>query len=520
MSTAYPSPPSVAFEEKDEPVWFLKERVVVAWHDKNHTRPQHLGEPSPLNKDASLVLWLGLDRNSNHAIVMLQLAVTHYVKTKRKKFHVFLAFAHVRLMNKHIPILSIQHIPTHISPMFHDIQGSSKSRFLTLSLQKSSACQTLMPVRHSTRPVQGTAEHVMLSTKAFAESAGQFDLYIAYSMYAYQALTQHFTALKSCDTFPAFQLKDAYNHNGGALDSWDDYVSTDSSRKATDDNADLDPRRTRKRKRARSSQEEEESPPIYAKVCTPADEVLVPASDYAPSPDQIIKYNKRQVGGSVVPTTPINAQHSQSFLLDPLETPESLPPRLSPDAATTIVKVAPVPLDAHYVLLESHRTDIKKTLHQAFITWLTSMKKLHPCIHQDEDIYTMLVAFGLAIQTADAPRFPNVKARSTSLVSMHHVAHPSDTHDWNVSPEKMVQRMVRWMCGQVLHADEELIGDILGLTQRAVDLKKHHDIYEGGDCGENLALVIAAREEYLRQEAVCIGNFFVKYAHILVRHLT
>lgn len=90
MSTVYPSPSSIAFENENEPVWFLKERVVVTWHDTHSEQALYLGEPSPLNKDANLVLWIGLDGAKNRLAVMLQLTVTHYVSTRRKRFEVFL----------------------------------------------------------------------------------------------------------------------------------------------------------------------------------------------------------------------------------------------------------------------------------------------------------------------------------------------------------------------------------------------------------------------------------------------
>jgi hypothetical protein len=60
------------------------------------------------------------------------------------------------------------------------------------------------------------------------------------------------------------------------------------------------------------------------------------------------------------------------------------------------------------------------------------------------------------------------------------------------------------MCGYVLHADEDMIDDLLLLTQKAVDLTEQDQ---------------ASREEYLLQEATCIANFFVRYAQPLLRYL-
>ncbi|KAG2167027.1 hypothetical protein VTO58DRAFT_101399 [Aureobasidium pullulans] len=523
----YPSPSSIAFAT-EPPVWFLKERVIVAWQDDDHDRTLHLGEPSPLNKDTSLVLWLGIHEANNHAVAMLQLTVTHYVKAKRKKFDIFsmptsLHFADLA------PILSIDEMPIHVSRMFEDIEGSSRSRFLRLSLQKTVPSQTLMPIRKTARHVQGAAEHVMLSAKTFSESVEVFDIYMGYSTYAHQALENRMAVLKTKYAPPDIQLAFSYNHNGGAFNSWDDYLDTAHPRKATD--IDLVPNRhAHKRRRIGyhrgeekdqgeeegereekdqgvdiqgSRAEEEEAPPAYTKACT---QVQVPASDCALSPHSV-----RCRDGTIVPTTPPN--QSSRALLDPLDTPASLPPGppLSPHGDPLRIDplhVGPpqhAPLDARFLPLTNDRSDVPVALREAFVTWLFSMGKLRPHVYEDPELYNMLVAFGLAINRCDVARFPNIKSRATSLVLKLHVTTSMPrVRDWSSPAERHVQRLVRWMCGYVLHADEVMIDDLLLLTQKAVDLAEQDQ---------------ASREEYLLQEATCIANFFVRYAQPLLRYL-
>ncbi|KAI5249180.1 hypothetical protein E4T42_05347 [Aureobasidium subglaciale] len=515
----YPSPSSVAFESGREPVWYLKERVVLTWHDHDNNRALHLGEPSPLNKDASLVLWLGLDQADNRAAAMLQLTVTHYVKGKRKRFDLFSIPTGLQLIDDELPILGLDDIPSDISYMFGNVEGCSKSRFLRLSLCKNIASLSLMPIRNSTRAVQGAAEHVMLSAQAFAESATGFEVYMGYSTYAHQALTREMHALESRYTVPSFNLESSYSHNGGAFNLWDDYLDTKSTRTATNADADLEHRHAHRRKRARHHQgetgpdgddqcsqtkgqgprtTEADAPPAYSKACEP---VQVPASDCAPSP----RSTKCRDGDSVVPLTPLAQAFSWThsillsrFGLGPLFLHASPPPQ------------RPLPLDDQLIPLMNGRSDINSTFHKAFATWLFNMGKLRPYIHEDPDLYTMLVAYGLAVQREDITRFPNIKARATSLVLKAHVTCIAEPRDWAIPAEKLVQKLVRWMCGLVLHADEELINDLLLLTQMAIGLARHDD---------PSAVALARREEYLLQEATCVANFFVTYAQPLSRHL-
>jgi hypothetical protein len=521
-TTMYPSPSSVAFEPEHEPVWYLKERVVLTWQDE-HDAAMHLGEPSPLNKDASLVLWLGLC--SDQAVAMLQLTVTHYAKGKRKKFDLFSVPESLKLVSDEIPILGIDDIAKDISRMFEAIEGSSKSRFLRLSLSKTIPSRTLMPIRKTARAVQGAAEHVMLAVQALAESAERFEVYMAYSTYAHQALTRNIHALQSSYTIPSFDLQSSYSHNGGAFDLWNDYLNTKSARTATNAGVDLDHRHAHKRKRARSQQGEEEGsygdtegpqakrqgpraaeddapPPAY-------EQVQVPASDCAVSPRSV---KCRDDNSIIVPTTPVNQSSCAASCssLDPLDTPDSPPlgppfsPRVDPPQRL------PLLLDTQLVPLTNGRLDINIVLHKAFVTWLFNMGKLRPYLHEDPEVYTMLVAYGLAVQRGDMTRFPNIKSRATSLVLKQHITSTSETRNWGLPAEKLVQRLVRWMCSLVLHADEELIDDLLHLTRRAVDLAQ-----------DNLASVTAAtrREDFLLQEATCVAKFFVTYAQDLSRQL-
>ncbi|KAI5239703.1 hypothetical protein E4T43_06563 [Aureobasidium subglaciale] len=496
----YPSPSSVAFECGHEPVWYLKERVVLTWHDHDNNRALHLGEPSPVNKDASLVLWLGLDQADNRAAAMLQLTITHYMKGKRKRFDVFSIPTGLRHVNNELPILGLDDMPSDISHMFGNVEGCSKSRFLRLSLCKTIPSLSLMPIRNSTRAVQGAAEHVMLSAQAFAESAASFEVYMGYSTYAHQALTREMHTLESRYTVPSFNLESSYSHNGGAFNLWDDYLDTKSTRTATNADADLEHRHAHRRKRAKHHQgetgpdgddqcsrtkgqgprtTEADAPPAYSKACEP---VQVPASECAPSP----RSTKCRDGDSVVPLTPL-AQGScttTSFQLDPLDTPESLrlrppfSPRVSPPQR-------PLPLDDQLIPLMNGRSDINSTLHKAFATWLFNMGKLRPYIHEDPDLYTMLVAYGLAVQREDITRFPNIKARATSLFLKTHVTCIAESRDWGIPAEKLVQKL-------------------------AVDLMQYDDLS---------AFALARREEYLLQEATCVANFFVTYAQPLSRHL-
>jgi hypothetical protein len=519
----YPSPPSVAFEHEHEPVWYLKERVVLTWQNE-HDQAMHLGEPSPLNKDASLVLWLGTC--SNQAVSMLQLTVTHYTKGKRKKFDLFSVPESLKLINNQIPILGIDDIAEDIACMFEAIEGSSKSRFLRLSLSKTIPSQTLMPIRKTARAVQGAAEHVMLSVQALAESAERFEVYMGYSTFAHQALTRNIHTLQSSSyTIPSFDLQSSYSHNGGAFDLWNDYLDTKSARTATNAAVDLDHRHAHKRRRPRSQQGEEEGlngedegpqakrrgsrtaeddapPPAYQQV-------QVPASDCAPSPCSV----KCRDGNSIVPTTPPNQSSCavSCFSLDPLNTPDSPPlgPPFSPRVEPA--QRPPLLLDAQFIPLTNGRLDINVTLHNAFVTWLFNMAKLRSYLHEDPELYTILVAYGLAVQRGDMTRFPNIKSRATSLVLKQHITSTSETRNWDLPAEKLVQRLVRWMCGHVLHADEELIDDLLLLTRRAVELAQ--------DGQSSAASDTTKRDEFLLQEATCVAKFFVTYAQHLSRQL-
>jgi hypothetical protein len=519
----YPSPSSVAFEPEHEPVWYLKERVVLTWKDE-FDQAVHLGEPSPLNKDASLVLWLGLC--NGQAVAMLQLTVTHYTKGKRKKFDLFSVPEGLKIVSNDIPVLGIDDIAEDISHMFEAIEGSSKSRFLRLSLSKTIPSQTLMPIRKTARVVQGAAEHVMLSVQALAESAERFEVYMAYSTYAHQALTRNIHLIQSSYTVPSFDLQSSYSHNGGAFDLWNEYLDTKSARTATNAGVELDHRHAQKRRRTRSQQGEEEErygetegpqakrqglraaeddapPPAYHQ------QVQVPASDCAPSPRSV----KRRDDNSIVPTTPVNQGScaASSFSLDPLDTPDSPPlgppfsPRVEPPQRP------PLLLDTQLIPLTNGRLDINIALNNAFVTWLFNMGKLRPYLHEDHELYTMLVAYGLAVQRGDLTRFPNIKARATSLVLKQHVTSTSETRSWDLPAEKLVQRLVRWMCGLVLHADEELIDDLLLLTRRAVDLAQ--------DDQATVEVGVSKRDEFLLQEATCVANFFVTYAQHLSRQL-
>ncbi|KAI4716086.1 hypothetical protein E4T48_07747 [Aureobasidium sp. EXF-10727] len=517
----YPSPPSVAFHEH-EPVWYLKERVVLTWRNKDHDQALHLGEPSPLNKDASLILWLGLVEGSNQAVAMLQLTVTHYSKGKRKRFDLFSVPEGLKLVSDESPILGIDQIPEDISRMFGTIEGSSKSRFVRMSLCKTVPSRTLMPIRKTMRAVQGAAEHVMLSVQAFAESAQRFEVYMGYSTYAHQALTRNIHALQSNYTVPSFNLESCYNHNGGAFDPWNDYLNTKCARTATNLDADLDNRHAHKRKRARHEQGEEKDshwdeagpqakhwgrqtaedvapPPAY-------EQVQVPASDCTPSPRPTICRDT----GSFVPTTPPNQGSctNSSFSLNPLDTPDSLGPPFSPRVDPP---QRPPLLDTQLIAPANGRSDINVALHKAFVTWLLNMGRLSPYLHEDAELYTILVAYGLAVQRGDSTRFPNIKARATSLVLKRHVTSTTEIRSWDVPAEKLVQRLVRWMCGFVLDADEELINDLVLLTRNAIDATREDQA--------SAAVASAKREEYLLQEATCVANFFVTYALPLSRHL-
>lgn len=519
----YPSPPSVAFESEHEPVWFLKERVVLTWHDRNHDQALHLGEPSPLNKDARLILWLGLVEFSKKAVAMLQLTITHYSKGKRKRFDLFSVPESLELVSDEIPVLGIDDIPEGISRMFEAIEGVGKSRFLRMSLCKTTPSQTLMPIRKATRPVQGSAEHVMLSAQVFTESAGRHEIYMGYSTYAHEALIRNIHALQSDYTVPSFNLESSYNHNGGVFNAWNDYLDTKCARTATNVDADLDPRHARKRKRTRHEQgegdpsvgdeadtqakhrsprtAEDDAPPAY-------EQVQVPASDCAPTPR-----SSKCRNASIVPTTPPNQGPctNSSFSLDPLNTPDS--PPLGPPFSPRVDPSQRLPLhDTQLVSQTNYSSDINVALHKAFVTWLLSMGRLQPYLHEDPELYTMLVAYGLAVQRGDITRFPNIKARATSLVLKCHVSSTCEARNWNVSAEKLVQRLVRWMCGFVLHADIELLDDLLLLTRKAINATQ--------DSQAPVAAAMAkGQEEYLLQEATCIANFFVTYALPLSRHL-
>ncbi|CAD0106656.1 unnamed protein product [Aureobasidium uvarum] len=519
----YPSPSSVAFNDH-EPVWFLKERVVLKWHDRDHDQALHLGEPSPLNKDASLILWLGLVECSSQAVAMLQLTVTHYSKGKRKRFDLFSVSESLTLASDELPILGIDEIPEDMSRMFETIEGSSKSRFLRLSLCKTVPSQTLMPIRKTMRAVQGAAEHVMLSVQAFAESAERCEVYIGYSTYAHQALTRNIHALQYNYTVPSFNLESCYSHNGGVFDPWNDYLDTKCARTATNLGASLDNRHAHKRKRARHEQGGEEDP--YGDEADPQakhwgrrtaedvapppayEQVQVPASDCAPSPRSI----KCRDASSVVPTTPPNQGSSadSSFSLNPLDTPDS-PPLGPPFSPRVDPPQRPSLLDTQLVALTNGRSDINVALHKAFVTWLLNMGRLRPYLHEDAELYTILVAYGLAVQRGDATRFPNIKARATSLVLKRHVTSTTEPRDWDVPAEKLVQRLVRWMCGLVLDADEYLIDDLLLLTRNAIGATQ--------DNQASATVASAKREEYLLQEATCIAKFFVTCAPLLSRHL-
>ena len=357
--------------------------------------------------------------------------------------------------------------------------------------------------------------------KRFTRRAERHEIYMGYSTYAHEALTRNIHLLKSDYTGPSFNLESSYNHNGGVFNAWDDYLDTNSARTATNVDADLDHRHARKRKRARHEQGEgdhsvgdeadtqpEPQGPQTAKDNAPPPAYEVPASDCAPTPR-----SSKCRDASIVPTTPPNQGSctDSSFLLNPLDTPDS--PPLGPPFSPRVNPPQRLPLlDTQLVSQTNYRSDINVALHTAFVTWLLNMGRLQPYLHEDSELYTMLVAFGLAVQRGDITRFPNIKARATSLVLKRHVTWTCEIRKWDVPAEKLVQRLVRWMCGFVLHADIELIDDLLLLTRKAIGVTQNSQAPVVAD--------MTKREEgYLLQEATCVASFFVTYALPLSRHL-
>lgn len=519
MFPVYEPPSSVAFE--NDLTWFLKERVVVTWPDAA-AESMYLGEPSPLNRDTSLVLWAGLNKANDHLVILLQLTITHYSSKRRKRFEVFLTPADLHPAQDTPTTRSIDDTPTGISEAFGQVGGTK--RFLCLSLQKSAPSDTLMPLRTGSRPLQGTPEHILLQAKCFSEHVRAFDVYIGYSTYAYEGL-RHLLALLNTEYVPvAFRLKDCYNHNGGGINLWIDYVDTRSSRKAADlDGTDLASRHGHRRKRARlhsgqetgsyhhSKQHEgqehqaelQEGPPPYVEACThspQAAQVQVPASNRSLSPTTPTRCNDTSFH-TVIPSTPPNQdEETQNSFLNLQTTPPSPPaPPFSPLATHRPL----FPLSSNLTPL-ADATHLKTTLYTAFTTWLYKMHLLTPNPHENPSLYPMLVAFGLSIHRNDLTRFPIIKARATSIVLKHHVTSPSASVNWQSPPEKLVQRLIRWMCGMIIDADEVLIEELGLLMQKAVAL----------DGGKE-----EAKKEFLWQQARCVTRFFVTYAWPLSRCL-
>ncbi|KAG9629169.1 hypothetical protein KCU64_g17579, partial [Aureobasidium melanogenum] len=161
--------------------------------------------------------------------------------------------------------------------------------------------------------------------------------------------------------------------------------------------------------------------------------------------------------------------------LGPLFSPRANPPQRLPLHETQLVSQA------------NHRSDISIALHKAFVPWLLNMGRLQPYLYEDPELYTMLVAFGLAVQRGDVTRFPNIKARATSLVLKRHVTSTSEIRNRDMPAEKLVQRLAV----DVTQNSQALV---------AIDMAKKE-------------------EEYLLQEATCVANFLVTYTLPLSRHL-
>ncbi|KAI4747293.1 hypothetical protein E4T50_02427 [Aureobasidium sp. EXF-12298] len=274
-----------------------------------------------------------------------------------------------------------------------------------------------------------------------------------------------------------------------------DYLDTKCARTAINVDTDLDHRHARKRKRARHEQgegdhsvgdeadtqakhqgprtaEDDAPPPAY-------EQVQVPASDCIPT-----SRSSKCRDASNVPTTPPNQGSctDSSFSLNPLDTPDS--PPLGPPFSPRVNPPQRLPL--HDTQLDSqtnHRSDINIALHAAFVTWLLHMGRLQPYLHEDPELYTMLVAFGLVVQRGDITCFPSIKVIATSLVLKRHVTSPVEIRTWDMPAKKLVQRLA------------------INVTQNSQ------------------ASAADREDEYLFQEATCVANFFVTYALPLSRHL-
>lgn len=371
-----------------------------------------------------------------------------------------------------------------------------------------------MPARTSHRPVQGAAAHILLSAKAFTDAAERFEVYIGYSSYAHQALKRHISALRRGCAGPEVHLQRSYNSNGGGFDLWDGYL--DAKRKGFDAELDADSRHVTKRKRAgrrdgeakrQKRVEEEQGPPPYVEAC----EIQVSASDVAASPLSA----RLDDSTSVVPVTPLQ-QHDidvQSWDLD-LATPPSPPaPLSSPFAATT----APVPKPS--TSLPPTTPTSSKLLHETFTRWLQTMTLHLPRLHETALLFPVLVSLGLAVQTADFGNFPALKARATTLVlklccvtaaasTTATAAATTTEHQSRAvepSPEQQVTNLITWMLSHVIAADEELLGGLQILMQKAVEVKP----CSGGERQRR------SREQFLSQEAAVVADFFVAYAHVL-----
>lgn len=180
--------------------------------------------------------------------------------------------------------------------------------------------------------------------------------------------------------------------------------------------------------------EDDAPPPVY-------EQVQVLTSDCVSTPR-----SSKCRDASIVPTTSPNQGSciDSSFSLNPLDTPDSLP--LGPPFSPRVNPPQRLPLhDTRLDLQTNHRSDINIALHAAFVTWLLHMGRLQPYLHEDPELYTMLVAFGLVVQRGVITCFPNISVRATSLVLERLVTSPVETRNWDMPAKKLVQRLVGWM---------------------------------------------------------------------------
>lgn len=252
-------------------------------------------------------------------------------------------------------------------------------------------------------------------------------------------------------------------------------------------------------------------------------------------------------GQESLPGSPVNHSHPERATQSPLPVEHVAQALQSP-----VLPVLPVlqprapyclphlPLASDYKPIRC-KDDVSNTLNASLTNWIYSMRKIHLHMHEIPEIFTLLIAFGPAVEHGDVRRFVYLKARCTTIVLRESTAIKSASGSLALTvaetPERRVQDMIRWLYGCVLDIETIMMDDLKELSQRAVawtrrlqaeqpqDKQLNHSVGSEKHPQCTIGDAFTIEEEiddteaaYLFYEATCIAKLCVLFGHIL-RHL-